>query len=126
VDSGATFHMKRAWDFFESFTESNSYMYVELGMGTNHAVQGSGTMAFWMELGGVLRVTNVIWVPELKRSVLSVSTIEKKGFEVLFRDGHVLIIPIGSCWTHRPHLEGGGMSVELFFPKLPSYTKLIS
>jgi hypothetical protein len=69
---------------FESFTESNSEMHVELGMGTKHAVKGSGTMPFQMESGGVLRVQDVLWVPELKRSVISVSVIEKKGYEVLF------------------------------------------
>jgi hypothetical protein len=46
VDSGATCHMERARELFESFTESDSYMYVELGMGTKHAVQGSGTVVF--------------------------------------------------------------------------------
>jgi hypothetical protein len=35
-------------------------------------------------------------VPECKRSVLSVSAIEKKGFEVLFWDGQALIMPRGS------------------------------
>jgi hypothetical protein len=49
-----------------------------------------------MESGDVLRVTNVLWVLELGRSVLSVSTIEKKGFDVLFPDGQVLIKPRGS------------------------------
>jgi hypothetical protein len=34
-------------------------------------------------------VTNVLWVPELRRSVLLVSVIEKKGYEVLFQDGQV-------------------------------------
>jgi hypothetical protein len=48
-----------------------------------------------MESGGILRVTNVIWVPELRRSVLSVSTIEK-GYEVLFQNGQALIMPRGS------------------------------
>jgi hypothetical protein len=37
-----------------------------------------------MESGDVLRVTNVLWVPELRRSVLSVSMIEEKGYVVLF------------------------------------------
>jgi hypothetical protein len=87
IDCGASCHMTGAGEVFESFTESNSDMYVELGMGTKHAVQGSRTMPFWMELEGILRVTNVLWVPELRRSVLLVSTIEKKGYEVLFRDG---------------------------------------
>jgi hypothetical protein len=62
--SGSHRHMIGAHDLFESFTESDSGMYVELGMGTRHAVQGSGTMLFQMELGDVLRVTNVLWVPE--------------------------------------------------------------
>jgi hypothetical protein len=65
VDSGATCHMTGARELFESFTESDSDMYVELGMGTKHAVQGSGTVSFQMESGDVLRVTNVLWVPEL-------------------------------------------------------------
>jgi hypothetical protein len=41
----------------------------------------------------VLRVSNVLWVPELRRSVLSVSEIEKKGYHLLFRDGQVLFVP---------------------------------
>jgi hypothetical protein len=49
-----------------------------------------------MELGDVLRVTNVLWVPKLRKSVLLVSTIEEKGYEVLFGDGQALIMPIGS------------------------------
>jgi hypothetical protein len=96
VDSGATCHMTGARELFESFTESDSDLYVELGMGTKHAVQGSGTMSFQMESGDVLRVTNVLWVPKLRKSVLSVSTIEEKGYAVLFRDGQVLFMPRGS------------------------------
>jgi hypothetical protein len=49
-----------------------------------------------MESRGMLRVTNVLWVPELRISVLSVSTIEKKGFDIVFQDGHALIKPRGS------------------------------
>jgi hypothetical protein len=48
---------------FESFTESDSEMHVEFGMGTKHAVKGFGTMPFWMESGGTLRVQDVLWVP---------------------------------------------------------------
>jgi hypothetical protein len=69
---------------FESFIDSDSEMHMELGVGTNHAVKGSETVSFQMDSGGVLRVQNVLWVPELKRSVISVLVIEKKGYEVLF------------------------------------------
>jgi hypothetical protein len=81
---------------FENFTEFDSDMYVELGMGTKHTVQGSGTVSFQMDSGDVSRVTNVLWVPKLRKSVFSVSTIEEKGYEVLFRDGQVLFMPRGS------------------------------
>ena len=65
-------------------------------MGTKHAVQGFGAVSFQMESGDVLRVTNVLWVPKLRKSVLLVSTIEEKGYAVLFRDGQVLFMPKGS------------------------------
>ena len=39
---------------------------------------------------------DVLWVPELKRSVISVSMIEKKGFDEVFQDGKMLIMPRGS------------------------------
>jgi hypothetical protein len=43
----------------------------------------------------VQRVTIVLWVPEL-RSVLPVSTIEEKGYAVLFLDRKVVFMPRGS------------------------------
>jgi hypothetical protein len=85
-----------AQELFESFTESNLDLYVELSMGTKHAMQGSRTVSFWMDLGDVLRVTNVLWVPKCRRSVLLVLAIEKKGFDVMFQDGQALIKPKGS------------------------------
>jgi hypothetical protein len=95
IDSGTTCHMTGARDLFKSFIESDSNVHVELGMGTKHAMKGSGIVPFRMESRGVLRVMNVLWVLEL-RSVLSVSTIENKRFDITFQDGHALIKPRGS------------------------------
>jgi hypothetical protein len=49
VDSGASFHLIGARELFENFTKTDSDMYVELGMGTRHAAQGSGTVRLQME-----------------------------------------------------------------------------
>jgi len=46
LDSGATCHMTGAHEFFESFTESESNVYVELGVGTKYAVNGSRIVPF--------------------------------------------------------------------------------
>jgi hypothetical protein len=35
----------------------------------------------------------VLWVPECRRSILSIFEIERKGYHVLFRYGHVLLVP---------------------------------
>jgi hypothetical protein len=41
-------------------------------------------------------VQDVLWVSKHKRSVISVSMIERNGFDVAFQDGKALIIPRGS------------------------------
>jgi hypothetical protein len=71
-------------------------MHVELSMGTKHAMKGYGIVPFQLESRGTLRVMNVLWVPELNRSLISVSMIEKKVFDVAFQDGNMLINPRGS------------------------------
>jgi hypothetical protein len=44
IDSGASCQMTGAREVFKSFTESDSDLYVELGMGTKHVVQGSNAI----------------------------------------------------------------------------------
>jgi hypothetical protein len=51
-----------------------------------------------LESGEKLRVTNVLWVPELRRSVVLVLEIENKGYHILFQDGQVLFVPRGSSF----------------------------
>jgi hypothetical protein len=41
----------------------------------------------------------VIYVPGLKKNLVSVSAIEERGYEVLFHDGQVLLFPKGSSIT---------------------------
>jgi hypothetical protein len=41
----------------------------------------------------------VLYVPGLKRNLISVSSIEERGYEVLFHDGKVLLFPKGSSIT---------------------------
>ena len=53
-------------------------------------------MPFRMETKRVMRVEDVIFVLGLRYSVISVSMIERKGFEVLFQDGKTRLRPRGS------------------------------
>jgi hypothetical protein len=95
LDSGATRHMTGTREVFESLTKWDSDLHVRIGDQSQHAVKGVETVPFRMESGGVLRVQNVLWVPELKCNMLSVSSIEQMGFEVVFRKGKALLRPSG-------------------------------
>jgi hypothetical protein len=46
-----------------------------------------------------MTLTEVLYVPGLKKNLVSFYAIEEKGYEVLFRDGQVLLFPIGSSIT---------------------------
>jgi hypothetical protein len=46
-----------------------------------------------------MTLTEVLYVPGLKKNLVSVYTIEEKGYEVLFHDGQLLLFPIGSSIT---------------------------
>jgi hypothetical protein len=81
---------------FRELHKFDSNMHVEFAMGTKHAMKGFRIVSFHMDLGGTLRVEDVLWVPECKRSVISVAMIEKKGFDVAFQNGKGLIMPKGS------------------------------
>jgi hypothetical protein len=71
-------------------------LHIELGNDVHYKAQGIGTMTFQRESGKSLRFTDVLYVPGLTKNLISVSTLEEKGFEVTFCGGKVYIRPKGS------------------------------
>ena len=55
-----------------------------------------GTISFQRESLPPLAVSDVLYVPGLKKNLIFVSTIEDKGYEVTFRSGQVIMYPRGS------------------------------
>jgi len=60
---------------------------VPLGDKSKVKEKGMGTISFQRELSPPLRVTNVLYVPGLKKSLILVSSLEDSGYEVLFPKG---------------------------------------
>ncbi|GJU96176.1 retrovirus-related pol polyprotein from transposon TNT 1-94 [Tanacetum coccineum] len=83
VDSGCTFHMipHRSWfTTYESFNGGNVYM-------GNHSicpVIGKGNIQVKMHDGVVRTITGVRHVPDLKRNLISLSTLEANGCTVVY------------------------------------------
>jgi len=54
-------------------------------------VKGLGTVTLHLSQGQVIRLQDVLYVPNLKKNLVSISAMEDKGFKVAFVDGNVLI-----------------------------------
>ena len=54
-------------------------------------MKGTGTVTLHLSHGQVLRLQDVLYVPDLKKNLVSISAMEDKGFKVAFVDGKVRI-----------------------------------
>ena len=78
---------------FSKLVERTLDIEVVLGDDRTIGVAGVGTIVFQRESLPPLKLTEVFYVPCLKKSLVSVSCIENKRFEVVFRGGQVLLYP---------------------------------
>ena len=96
IDSGASSHMTGHKRFFKDLQEGGTGIHVELGDDVRYQAQGVGTVSFERESGKPLSFADVLYVPGLTKNLISVSTLEDKGYQVKFRDHRVYIRPKGS------------------------------
>jgi hypothetical protein len=74
---------------------------VEVVLGDDQVVKaiGCGTVSLQRESLPPMLLREVLYVMGLKKNLFSVSSIEDRGYEALFRDGKVLLFPKGSSIT---------------------------
>ena len=93
IDSGASSHMTGQKKFFRDLQEGGTGIHVELGDDAQYSAQGVGTVSFQRESGKSLSFVDVLYGPALTKNLISVSTLEDKGYQVKFRDHRVYIMP---------------------------------
>jgi hypothetical protein len=95
IDSGASHHMTGVREHLTDLTQIGD---VEVVLGDDRVVKevGCGTVSFQRESLPPMSLIEVLYVPGLKKNLVSVSAIEERGYEVLFFDGQVLLFPKGS------------------------------
>ena len=64
-------------------------MEIILGDNATYPVKGTGTVTLHLNKGQVLNLQDVLYVPDLKKNLVSISAMEDKGFKVAFIDGKV-------------------------------------
>ena len=88
IDSGASRHMTPNANIFT--TKRPVRPSVTVATGEKIYAKGIGNVRF--DLGGqTVRMTDVMYVPELDANLLSISALNRKGFDVLFRQTRIEI-----------------------------------
>ena len=60
---------------------------MELGNEASYAIKGTRSVKFQLKCGTILHLEEVLYVPRLKKNLISVAILESKGYRVLFMEG---------------------------------------
>ena len=72
-------------------SEHESSHKVKLRYGYQYPTKGSGEFSYKADSRKSLKIKYVLYVPGLKKNILSISALDAKGMRVEFFNGHVLI-----------------------------------
>jgi hypothetical protein len=86
-------------DILSDFETKYFAEHVEIGNDKYYMIEGVGSISFRLESGARLHVDEVLYVPGLKNNLLSVATLEDKGYWVIFKDRKALL------WAKGSHLS---------------------
>jgi hypothetical protein len=80
--------------------ETKSFVeHVELEDDKCYKIKGVGSISFRLEYGARLHIDEVLYVSRLKKNLVSVATLEDKGYWVIFKDMKALL------WAKGSHLS---------------------
>jgi hypothetical protein len=95
IDSGASSHITSVREHFSDLRDIEVRIDISLGDNRVVTVAGIGTVSFRRENLPPISFTDVLFVSGMKKNLISVSTLQDRGFEVSFRGTEVLIYPRG-------------------------------
>eukprot|EP00253_Pinus_taeda_P019357 PITA_19357 len=88
---GVSFHMTGDKKLFSALEEKDLKMCIEMGDTRRYSFSGKGTLSFQRAHGAPLTLTDVMYVPGLKKSLVSVMMLEDKVYDVVFSKGNVFL-----------------------------------
>ena len=91
IESGASFHMKGDKSLFSALDEKDLKMRIKMGDDEKYNVSWVGMVSFQREHGAPITLTDVKYVPRLKKNLVSVALLEDKGYDVVFSKGKVFL-----------------------------------
>nr|GFA73781.1 zinc finger, CCHC-type [Tanacetum cinerariifolium] len=107
INSGGSFHMTPMRDFLFEFKEFNGGT-VMLGDNRACAIRGTGKVRVQMKDGSSFVLENVCYIPELKRNLISLGTLDRENYTIKLQNGRVKVIK-GSLMVLSRTMKGNCM-----------------
>jgi hypothetical protein len=79
--------------------EKESHLHVVLGDNVRYIIKGVGTYTFQLDSGIPLQLSEVLYVPWMKRNLVYVSTLQDKGYRFTLSEGKV------HAWNKNSHMD---------------------
>ena len=99
IDSGASRHMTSFRNHLSHFIEKETHIHVVLGDDSRYNVRGVGTSTFQLYSDMQLKLEEVLYVPGMKRNLVSILALEDKGYKITFLEGKFL------AWHKDSHIS---------------------
>jgi hypothetical protein len=75
----------------ENYQNRNYKAEVELGDDGTYEIKGFGSISFQSHSGTIFHIDEILYVPGLKKNLISVPVLEGKGYTVIFSKGKALL-----------------------------------
>ena len=111
VDTGATKHFCADKELFAEFTGANQGEQVFMGNSSSSDVLGKGTVILKLNSGKSLSLQNVMYVPSLRRNLISGALLNKAGVKLVF-EGDKLVLSRNGKFVGKGYLSGGLFVLE--------------
>jgi hypothetical protein len=98
IESGASKHMTGYREQLTDLVEKESCLHVLLGDNVRYNVKAVGYSSFQLDSDIPLQLSEVLYVPRMKRNIFSISSLEDKDYKVTLLEGKVLV------WNRNSHM----------------------
>ena len=86
IESGTSRHMTRYRDHLTNLVEKEYILHVVPGDNARYSVKGVGTSTFQLDSDIPLQLSEVLYVPGMKRNLVSISALEDKGYKFILSE----------------------------------------
>ncbi|RVW83770.1 Retrovirus-related Pol polyprotein from transposon TNT 1-94 [Vitis vinifera] len=113
IDSRATRHICGDRNSFLNFQKIESGEKLYMGNVSSSMVEGKGDVVLNLTLGKKPTLMDVLFVPEIRKNLVSASLLNKKGFKLVF-ESDKLVLTKGGTFVEKGYMSEGLFKLNIF------------